>query len=117
MHTRFFLSSLPSHLLTRGNGDVTHFTLGDNGGWKKATGREGWWEERGGGGEGLSRGLKKHSVLFTMDTMSRPPRLEHNNTCGFKFLPPPRSLSLSSRSSLPLIHHMAAAQRHEFPMY
>ncbi|CAJ1074657.1 Hypothetical predicted protein [Xyrichtys novacula] len=36
-HWSFFSS--PSHLFTRGNGDVTHFTLADNGGWKKATGR------------------------------------------------------------------------------
>jgi len=37
----FFPSLVPSHLFTRGSGDVTHFTRGDNGGWKKATGREG----------------------------------------------------------------------------
>lgn len=65
-----------------------------------------WWLEEsnrsrgaaGGGGrreeerEGLLRGLKKLSVLFTMDTMFWPLRLEHNNTCGFKFLPSPCSV-------------------------
>lgn len=48
----------PSHLFTRGSGDVTHFTLRDNGGWKKATGRKGWWEERGGGGGEGGRGCR-----------------------------------------------------------
>lgn len=94
----FFSSPVPSHLFTRGNGDVTHFTLGDNGGWKKATGREGAMGG-GEGGRGLSRGLKKLSVLFTMDTMFWPLRLEHNNTCGFKFLPSPYSLSPSFNSA------------------
>lgn len=46
----------PSHLFTRGSGDVTHFTLGDNGGWKKATGRKGvvGGEGEEAGGEGGS---------------------------------------------------------------
>lgn len=99
--TDFF--SVPSHLFTRGSGDVTHFKL-----WGQ------WWLEEsnrsqgavGGGegkewregGRGLSRGLKKLSVLFTMDTMFWPLRLEHNNTCGFKFLPSPYSLSPSFNS-------------------
>lgn len=51
------------------------------------------------GREGLSRGLKKLSVLFTMDTMFWPLRLEHNNTCGFKFLLSPVSLSPSFNSA------------------
>lgn len=50
------------------------------------------------GREGLLRGLKKLSVLFTMDTMFWPLRLQHNNTCGFKFLPPPYSLPPSFNS-------------------
>lgn len=79
---------------------------GGGGGW--------WW-----GGCGLAEGgLKKLSVLFTMDPMFWPPRLEHNNTYGFKFLPSPYSLLILYQPlSLPLIHHMAGAQRHEFPIY
>lgn len=46
----------------------------------------------GGGGGGGIRGwgavLKKLSVLFSMDTMFWPLGLHHNNTYGFKFLPP-----------------------------
>lgn len=95
----FFFSPVPSHLFTRGNGDVTLFTFG--GQWwleesnrsRGAVGEEG--EE---GREGLLRGLKKLSVLFTMDTMFWPLRLQHNNTCGFKFLPSPYSLSPSFNS-------------------
>lgn len=39
--------------------------------------------------EGWGAVLKKLSVLFSMDTMFWPLGLHHNNTCGFKFLPPP----------------------------
>lgn len=39
----------PSHLFTRGKGDVSHFTLWYNGGWKKATGRRGRWGKTKGG--------------------------------------------------------------------
>ena len=54
MHSGVFFSPVPSHLFTRGNSDVIHFTLGDNGGWKKATGRP-----AGGpvGGPGEERGI------------------------------------------------------------
>lgn len=37
--------------------------------------------------------LKKLSVLFSMDTMFWPLGLHHNNTYGFKFLPPPSPLN------------------------
>lgn len=53
---------------------------------------EGGVERRRGGSV---RALKKLCVVFTMDTMFWPLRLEHNNTCGFKFL----SSSYSLRSS------------------
>lgn len=51
---------------------------------------------RGGGEGGGGRGavLKKLSVLFSMDTMFWPLGLHHNNTYGFKFLPPPPLLIL-----------------------
>lgn len=82
--------SVPSHLFTRGNDDVTHFTLGGQWWLEESNRSQGAteWEER----EGPSRGLKKLSVLFTMETMFWPLRLKHNNTCRFKFLPSPCSV-------------------------
>lgn len=113
------LSSIPSHLFTRGNGDVTHFTFWGTmvAGRKQQVKRGLWvrWVRR----AGLLRGLTKFSVLFTIDTMVWLLRLQHNNTCGFKFLPSLYSLHLPLILCQPLtlIHHMATAQRHEFPIY
>lgn len=73
----FFFFSPPSHHTCLQEETVMSPSshLGDNGGWKKATGREGAVGGEGEEGrEGLLRGLKKLSVLFTMDTMFWPPQ-------------------------------------------
>lgn len=79
--------------------------------------------EKGGGsgekeGRGCQKGLKKLSVLFTMDTMFWPLCLSTITLAASSSCPP------SILSFLPLIlyqplliHHMAWAQRHEFPIY
>lgn len=117
LHKTFFHPITPVY---KGNGDVTHFTFWGTmvAGRKQQVKRGLWvrWVRR----VGLLRVLKKFSVLFTIDTMVWLLRLQHNNTCGFKFLPSLYSLHLLPLilcQPLTLIHHMATAQRHEFPIY